>query len=520
MKKLLLFFVANMISFLLISVNAQQVLELTIVETTVDDGVSISFDDGEYENDSIDKVDDDDLDMGWEGDDLNIMTAYTRFRNVTLPKGAIIDSAFLKIYAHEDEYDEAIVKIYAEANDNSSEFSEDEALDDRTYTTSYVDWDITEEWTMWEAYSTPDIKTVIQEVIDRDGWQYGNALTLFLKGEDQGASELDNARDFESYENIEDPEDGGDGLHHPERIPKLVIYYTATSPVELAIVQTHVDDGVYISFDDGEYENDSIDKVDDDDLDMGWEGDDLNIMTAYTRFQNVPIPAGASIDSAFINLYAHEDEYDEAIIKIYAEAVDSSVSFTETEALDDRTYTTTYVDWDITEEWTMWEAYSSPDIKTVIQEVVDRDGWKAGNALTVFMKGEDQGASELDNARDFESFENIEDPEDGGDGLFHLERVPKLKIYFSTTTTAVKSVTISSFNIYPNPSDKGYINIGLSSSNPSEINIYNITGVLVKNIDNVKTDYVKVDVSSLKSGIYFVNVKQNNTSVTQKIILE
>ncbi|TNF41513.1 MAG: T9SS type A sorting domain-containing protein, partial [Bacteroidetes bacterium] len=41
----------------------------------------------------------------------------------------------------------------------------------------------------------------------------------------QGVSDAENAREMESFENIADPEDGGDGQHHPERVPQLVVYY-------------------------------------------------------------------------------------------------------------------------------------------------------------------------------------------------------------------------------------------------------------------------------------------------------
>jgi hypothetical protein len=80
-------------------------------------------------------------------------------------------------------------------------------------------------------YRTPDVASVIQEIVDREGWEEGNSLVLVFEGEDQGASNEDNARDFEAFENVEDPDDGGDGLNHPERIPKLYVYYSITSSV-------------------------------------------------------------------------------------------------------------------------------------------------------------------------------------------------------------------------------------------------------------------------------------------------
>ena len=439
MKKVLLSTFALVLAGFMIAAYAQQTLTLKIIETGKDGETSISFDDGEYENDSIDKLNDDDLDMGWEGEAGNIMTCFTRFQNVTIPQGSVINSAVLQIYAHEDEPDPALINVYAEDIDDSPLFSETEALADRTMTEAKVDWDINEAWTMWEAYSSPDLAPVIQEVIDRPGWQSGNSLTLFMIGEDtQGYSLLDNARDLESYENIEDPSDGGDGLWHPERIPTLVIEYTPPAGVlVLTIIETGKDGETSISFDDGEYENDSIDKLNDDDLDMGWEGEAGNIMTCFTRFQNVTIPRVPRYDSARLYIYAHEDEPDPALINVYAEDIDDSPLFSETEALADRTMTEAKVDWDIDEPWTMWESYHSPDLAPVIQEVIDRPGWQSGNSLTLFMIGEDtQGYSLLDNARDLESYENIEDPIDGGDGLWHPERIPTLKIYFSFSSSS------------------------------------------------------------------------------------
>jgi hypothetical protein len=522
MKRVLLSILMLVAAGFLVASVAQQTITLKIIETGMDGETSISFDDGEYENDSIDKLNDDDLDMGWEGEDLNIMTAFTRFQNVQIPKGSVINSAILKIYAHEDESAEALVTIFAEDIDDSPMFTETEAYDDRTKTEASVAWDITEDWTMWEPYESPDLSTVIQAVIDRDGWMPGNALTLFLRGEDQGASLLDNARDFESYENIEDPDDGGDGLHHPERIPSLEITFTPPlGELILTIIETGMDGETSISFDDGEYENDSIDKLNDDDLDMGWEGEDLNIMTSFTRFQNVTIPQGTAIDSAVLVIYAHEDESAEALVTILAEDNDDSPMFSETEALTDRTMTETSVAWNITEDWTMWEQYHSPNLAPVIQEVIDRPGWQSGNSLTLFMKGQDQGASLLDNARDFESYENIEDPDDGGDGLHHPERIPTLKIFYGTATS-VKSNRPepgqSSITIYPNPVDNGVLHIVSQKGGTITVEIYSITGRLVK-LHEQGFSSMELDVSDLNEGFYLVKTTQQGTSDIQKVII-
>ena len=525
MKQILLTLFTLILAGLFVAGNAQQTVTLKIIETHKDGETSISFDDGEYENDSIDKVNDDDLDMGWEGDDLNIMTSYTRFQNVPVPKGSVIHSAKLKIYAHEDETAEARITVYVEAIDDSPMFGENEAIDDRTWADVSVRWIINEDWTMWQPYESPDLSVIIQAIVDRDGWQAGNSLTLFMQGEDQGASLLDNARDFESFENIEDPDDGGDGLHHPERIPMLEIEYTPPMvPGELAlkIIETHKDGETSISFDDGEYENDSIDKVNDDDLDMGWEGDDLNIMTSYTRFQNVTIPQGAKIDSAVLIVFAHEDETAEARVTVYAEATDDSPMFSETEAIDDRTRTNNSFRWIIDEDWTMWQPYHSPNLASVVQEVIDRPGWQSGNSLTLFMQGEDQGASLLDNARDFESFENIEDPDDGGDGLHHPERVPMLKIYYQSVATDARlpeRMSATSLKIYPNPVANGILYLVNDTEDINRVVLFNLNGQVAKD-QRVNSRSAKLNLSDLQKGMYVIRIVQNSGTINQKIILK
>lgn len=287
----------------------------------------------------------------------------------------------------------------------------------------------------------------------------------------------------------------------------------------LTIVETHKDGETSISFDDGEYENDSIDKLDDDDLDMGWEGEDLNIMTSFTRFQNVTIPQGTTINSAVLTIYAHEDEEDEAIITVYGEAADNSAPFVETEALADRSFTSASVNWTCSDSWTMWQPYQSPDLTSIIQEIVNRPGWVSGNALTLFMKGEDQGASLLDNARDFESYENIEDPDDGGDGLQHPERVPTLVITYGSATGIKAQNANQALKIYPNPATTGIVKVSFENNGKSEVALLDIAGKVIYSETTESAD-VNMNLTQHKSGLYFVRVTSENASYTQKLIIE
>ncbi len=238
MKKILLaFFIV--VSTISLSQSQNKKLEVYIQQTGTitdeDEGVEISAssDDAEQENDAMDDLYDDDLDVGYEYDpsEINIVNIGLRFRGITIPAGATIDSAFIYVHSHEGKSadDVANITITGEANPNTETFSMESLITDRPRTTSSARWEIAEEWGLYTKHRTPDITAIVQEIIDQEGWELGNALSIIMEGENQGVSENENAREIESFENIADPEDGGDGQNHPERVPQLVVYYTVNT---------------------------------------------------------------------------------------------------------------------------------------------------------------------------------------------------------------------------------------------------------------------------------------------------
>ena len=215
---------------------------------TLTDGTIVtinkSTDDVEEENDLtkswIEALYDDDLDVGWEGEatKMNILSLGLRFRDIAIPQGATIDSAFLTVYAHEGKsaLDVCILNITGEAADNAETFNDVDLVTARTMTSASLKWTIDEEWIMWKPYTSPDLGHIIQEIVNRPGWSWNNAIALILAGENQGPSDYENAREFMSFENIQDPGDvdpdgvQGDGKNHPDKVPKLTIY-SASVPV-------------------------------------------------------------------------------------------------------------------------------------------------------------------------------------------------------------------------------------------------------------------------------------------------
>ncbi len=102
------------------------------------------------------------------------------------------------------------------------------------------------------------------------------------------------------------------------------------------------------------------------------------------RFLNIAIPRGAKIVSAMIVAY---DTVGALVIDatIFAEASDNATTFTTaTNNISSRTRTSASIEWDVAN--TTSGQNTSPDISTIVQEVVNRSGFTIGNAFAIIMR--------------------------------------------------------------------------------------------------------------------------------------
>lgn len=98
-----------------------------------------------------------------------------RFTNVTIPQGATITSAYQTVYVHSN--DDPNLDIYGEATDDAATFTtSSKNITNRSLTTAKVNWSATDIGT--GSKDTPELKTIIQEIIDRAGWSSGNDIVL------------------------------------------------------------------------------------------------------------------------------------------------------------------------------------------------------------------------------------------------------------------------------------------------------------------------------------------------------
>jgi len=107
------------------------------------------------------------------------------------------------------------------------------------------------------------------------------------------------------------------------------------------------------------------------------------------RFQDIEIPLGSAITKAYIQFTAEKNKAKESGVDIFAEDVDNAKTFSKTKFdITNRARTNASIDWFIP----TWEnkgdaglAQRTPDISTLVQEIVDRDGWSGGNSIAFML---------------------------------------------------------------------------------------------------------------------------------------
>jgi hypothetical protein len=140
--------------------------------------------------------------------------------------------------------------------------------------------------------------------------------------------------------------------------------------------------------------NNSYFDTDSGDINVGYESGGFTDWGAGFRFQNVAVPAGATIEEAYLIVTSKETQSVTVCrLRLRAQAHDSSPAFSTATEFDARVRTTAYSDWTVPTLAQDVE-YQTPDFAAAVQEVVDRPGWAAGNSMAIFLEnnGSDSGA--------------------------------------------------------------------------------------------------------------------------------
>jgi len=272
-----------------------------------------------------------------------------RFQSVDIAQGTTIQSAFIDFTHRIRRTNRTNAVISGLDIANASTFSTSSRdLSSRSTTSATVAWDGIPGGRPNTKFSTPDIKDIVQEIVDRSDWSSGNSMGFKV---------------FTSR-----------GTRYPysrnsstTRQPKLRIKIQATA---------------------------------------GSEGDDQLIAL---RFEDVRIPRGASLQEAkLLVTNSAVGGSDSVVWQMSAEQVDDSAPLSSASgSLSARKGSGTVVNWTVDSSTlnttpascgtgcTEQRTKTTNDIKSIIEEVTSRSGWCGGNAITIFIEASSPTANQM-----------------------------------------------------------------------------------------------------------------------------
>ena len=245
------------------------------------------------------------------------------------------------------------------------------------------------------------------------------------------------------------------------------------------------------------------------------------------RFPNVTIPQGATINSAYLSLHVYAGDYIHSVDSIACENVDSASIISGGPGNE----------YDISGRWShrtdaaiLWQEDikpsgrdSTPDLSSLVQEVVNRPNWKSGNALMFLFKclviNNDSSA--------YETYSwDVADHTYGA--ILYVNYTPGSAVPDEDSLLLRPTDFLLNQN-YPNPFNLK-TNITYSSSITSKIKltIYNLLGKRVRTlIDEYQTpgeesfhwDGTNDKGNVVSSGIYFYRIQAGEFTDTKKMVL-
>ncbi len=113
------------------------------------------------------------------------------------------------------------------------------------------------------------------------------------------------------------------------------------------------------------------------------------------RFQNIGVPQNATIEAAYLEFVVEAINNGQTDVQIRGESADNAPPFTTADSnLSNRTTTNTVVNWSIPAWETKGVQVQSPELKTVVQEIVNRPNWAAYNNMVFVLTGSGERAAE------------------------------------------------------------------------------------------------------------------------------
>lgn len=322
-----------------------------------------------------------------------------RFQNVTVPYGAIISSATLTFISSWTEQGINLKsKIIGEITNDPDVVSSYTDFWNRVNsarTTNEVLWDISVPWPQDASFTSPNLASVIQDIVNTSGWVSGNAMNLFWldNGSSVDLAGLESNRGAYCYE------------VDPSKVPVLNIVYTIVTPGVLDVSISETGDDAGIIYDTAVL---SVTGWDHTNIKIGALASSTDAYGAFFRFQNVTIEQYSNVNSATLNLTCNN---------IGATGAGGIYMQVKAEASDDASQLPAYSEFWVRQRIESWQYFYlflpawvvdqeynfSIDLRSLVQEIINRPGWVSGNSIQFFIE---YWSNSFDTWRQVYSYEN------------------------------------------------------------------------------------------------------------------
>lgn len=268
-------------------------------------------------------------------------------------------------------------------------------------------------------------------------------------------------------------------------IPFLIIHYQSGASNTQITVSS--------SSDDAEESANGTMKLNSGDLDFGTEP-----MNAV-RFRNLDIPQNSFVQSAYIQFSADDaNQGQTSNLLIQGQDVNDAPTFNSSNSnISNRPVTSASINWTNINPWSIQgqsgPSQRTPDISSILQEIVNRGGWQSGNDLVFFISGNSGRRS----ATTYDGNPN---------------KAPKLIYSLGGSANAMASINflpdttsklmLSGLTLFPNPVED-QINLILPSKGMTVL-IHNFGGELIKEIE-VEGTQASISSSGMRPGIYLLS---------------
>ncbi|MEL7001217.1 MAG: T9SS type A sorting domain-containing protein [Bacteroidota bacterium] len=237
------------------------------------------------------------------------------------------------------------------------------------------------------------------------------------------------------------------------------------------------------------------------------------------RFTGLSIPSGVTIENAYIQFTTDETSSGSSNLTIRGHDVNDSWSFGSSNYdISNRSLTSASVSWSPSSWTSVGQAGSgqrTPDIKSIIQEIVNRSGWNSGNDISIIINGSGKRTAESYNGSRSRAPLLVVEYQNENNNTF-----ARAGSGAYVTNILAPQTDISGLLLYPNPVHN-LLHIELKeveAGTDANILIYSISGEIV-HAEDFKVDGLKmIDMQNLKLGTYLINIVAKDKAYFQKVI--